>query len=53
MKYPYESEVIEMLGPDWRLILMEAWHEEPWHVRVYYTLTRRHLWRVVRGVEEA
>lgn len=53
MKYPYESEVIENFGADWRLVFMEAWQDQSWYLKAWYTLTRRHLWRVVKGVEEA
>lgn len=52
-KYPYESQVIEEWGPDWRLLFMESWQRQPWYLKAYFTLTRRHLWRMVRGIEDS
>lgn len=53
MKYPTEHQVLELFGPEWRLVLMESWKGQSFFLKIYYTITRRHLWRVIRNIEES
>lgn len=53
MRVPNEAEVACLYGPDWRIVLMEAWFTQRFYFRWFYTLTGRGLWRIVRKIEES
>lgn len=51
MNYPSEFMVRAIYGKDWRILFLEAWDRQSRLRKIYYTLTRRHVHRVIRRVE--
>lgn len=50
---PDEDTAVQWYGWDWRLVYIESWTAQPFWLKVYHTVTRRHVFRMIRKVELA